>query len=83
MRALDWLGRHPLLKFMLGHCLVGIAAGWSFVAGMLAFDVGGLAALIFGSASPGLALALLLFGTAVTFGGVAMGGAIMSLGAKR
>ncbi len=83
MRAIAFFRRHALLRFMLAHCLVGIAAGWGFVAGLLAFDIGGLAALIFGSDEPALALALLLFGTAITFGGVAMGGAIMNLGADR
>lgn len=80
---LAFFRRHALLRFMLSHCLVGIAAGWAFVAGLLAFDVGGLAGLIFGSDEPGLALALLLFGTAITFGSVAMGGAIMSIGDDR
>ncbi len=79
MQVVDFFRRHALLRFMLSHCLVGIAAGWGFVAGLLALDIGGLSALIFGSDEPALALALLLFGTAITFGSVAMGGAIMNL----
>ncbi len=83
MRIIEFFRRHALLRFMLAHCLVGIAAGWGFVAGLLALDIGGLAGLIFGSDEPALALALLLFGTAITFGSVAMGGAIMNLGGDR
>lgn len=83
MPVLEFFRRHALLRFMLSHCLVGIAAGWGFVAGLLALDIGGLAGLIFGSDAPALALALLLFGTAITFGSVVMGGAIMSIGDDR
>lgn len=83
MRIVEFFRRHALLRFMLAHCLVGIAAGWGFVVGLLALDIGGLAGLIFGSDEPALALALLLFGTAITFGSVAMGGAIMNLGGDR
>ena len=71
---------HPLLRFLLIHCLIGIGAGWSFLAAFLAFDIGGVAGLVFGSPFPALPLGMLMFGTAITFGGVAMGAGVMMLG---
>lgn len=69
------------VRFLLGHASIGIAAGVLFVAGLLAADVAGLRGLILRGADGWLALGLLLFGSAVTFGSAAMGAAIMGLGA--
>ena len=76
------MANHTLLRFLARHCALGIGAGWLVAGGLLAFDTGGLRTLIFGSAEPSLALGLLLFGMAVTFGSAAMGVAIMGLASK-
>ncbi|MBI2256689.1 MAG: hypothetical protein HYU58_18855 [Proteobacteria bacterium] len=68
-----------LVKFMLRHALIGGAAAIIFVAFLLALDIGGLATLISTSSFGILAVALLTFFTALTFGGLQMGIAVMSL----
>jgi len=68
-----------LVKFMLRHALIGAAAAIAFVAIVLALDVGGLATLIGTSSDGTLAVALLTFFTALTFGGLQMGMAVMSM----
>ncbi|WP_374651427.1 hypothetical protein [Dongia sp.] len=68
-----------LVKFMLRHALIGHAMAGIFVAAFFALDVGGLATLV-GSSNFGiLAVALLTFFTGLTFAGLQMGMAIMSL----
>lgn len=81
--ALRTAGRSlpPHVRFLLGHAGIGIAAGWLFVASIVALDIGGLRGLLMAGADGALALALLLFGTSITFGSAAMGAAIMGLGA--
>lgn len=69
----------PILLFLAGHMLIGIAVGWSILGALLWFDIGGLWRLIGGSAHSGIAMAMLLIGFAITFGSVAMGSAIMAL----
>jgi hypothetical protein len=69
------------VRFLLGHAAIGVSIGVLFVAAVLALDVAGLRGLILRGADGWLALALLLFGSAVTFGSAAMGAAIMGLGA--
>ncbi|MCU0983564.1 MAG: hypothetical protein MUC89_01305 [Acetobacteraceae bacterium] len=69
------------MRFLLGHAAIGVTVGLLFVLGLLALDVAGLRGLILRGADGALALGLLLFGSAVTFGSVAMGAAIMGLGA--
>jgi hypothetical protein len=69
------------VRFLLGHAAIGIAVGVLFVVALLALDVPGLRGLMLRGADGVLALGLLLFGSAVTFGSVAMGAAIMGLGA--
>jgi hypothetical protein len=72
--------RLPLLiRFLLLHAAIGIAAGWLVVAGLLATNAGGLADVVFHAAAPALPIAMLMFGTAITFGGAAMGAGIMLL----
>lgn len=73
------LRHQPLIRFLIAHCLIGIAGGWVMLAGLVVLDVGGLGTLILRSAAPWLAIAVLGFGIAVTFGSAAMGAAIMSL----
>jgi len=71
----------PFLRFLLRHTLVGIGAGWLFVALLLALDIAGLRSLMLhGSRTDGLvALVLLVVFSAITFGSAAMGAAIMGL----
>lgn len=69
----------PILLFLAGHMLVGIAVGWAILGALLWFDIGGLWRLIGGSTQIGLVMTMLLIAFAVTFGSVAMGSAIMAL----
>jgi hypothetical protein len=64
---------------MLRHALIGAAAAIVFVAIVMLLDVGGLATLVGTSIYGPLAVALLTFFTALTFGGMQMGIAVMSL----
>ncbi len=68
----DW----RLVRFLVRHALVGIAVGWNLLGLLLVLDVAGLGTLISGSEHRLVALALLLAGFAVTFGGVAMATAV-------
>ncbi len=68
----DW----RLVRFLVRHALVGIAVGWNLLGLLLVLDVAGLGTLVAQSAHRWEALALLLAGFAVTFGGVAMATAI-------
>jgi hypothetical protein len=69
--------RNPLLRFLLGHLLQGLVGALIFTAMVLASDLGGLRTLMLASTDGLLALGLLVFGLSVTFGGVAMGVAVM------
>lgn len=68
-----------LLRFLLCHCLAGIAVGWGLVATLLFTNAGGLGDLVFGSDDPVVPVLMLLGGMAVTFGSAAMGTGVMSL----
>jgi hypothetical protein len=69
-----------LVPYLVRHCFAGMLAGWTAVGALLLLDVGGLGGLIFGAEAWLLALAMLLAFFGLTFGSVAMGAAIMSLG---
>jgi hypothetical protein len=68
-----------LLKFLALNCAIGVAAGLIFLAGLLVIDLAGLRTLIWDSPNPMLPLALLAAGLSITFGGVAMAGAVMMM----
>lgn len=68
------------LRFLLLHLAMGMSVGWAVLAGILWFDVARLGSLLMGSPNVVEATAMLLVVFAVTFGGAAMGSAIMSLG---
>ncbi len=72
--------RSPLLRFLLHHCLIGIAAGWTLLAGLLLSNAMGLQTLIFSSAFWLEAMILLTVFFAITFGSLAMGTGVMLLG---
>lgn len=70
----------PLVRFILGHVVVGTAAGWTLLAALLALDVAGLRSLIANSPDGALAGGMLALFFAITFGSAASGAAIISLG---
>ena len=78
MRRL-WMSLPKLIRFMLVHIANGMVIGCSFLLVLIWFDVAGLAGLLESDTS-GLATFLLFFQTALTFGAVSMGVAVMHLG---
>jgi hypothetical protein len=64
---------------MLIHIANGMVIGCAFLFVLIWFDVGGLARLLAKDTS-GLATFILFFQTALTFGAVSMGIAVMHLG---
>lgn len=72
-----------MLRFLIRHLLYGIAGGLVFGGGLLLLDFADLYSLISGSQEPLLWLLLLFFGLFATFGSVAMGVGVMSLGDHR
>ncbi|MDB5611866.1 MAG: hypothetical protein JWP25_8766 [Bradyrhizobium sp.] len=71
--------RTPLFRLRAINLAAGIAVAALLVGGLLLLDPGGLRHLILADR---VALGLLLFGFAVTFGSAAMGSAIMALGRR-
>ncbi|HEX6142104.1 MAG TPA: hypothetical protein VFZ01_05270 [Geminicoccaceae bacterium] len=71
---------NPLISLLLRHGAAGVLAGWISLGGLLWLDVGRLRTLIMTDQGGGVALLMLAAGFAVTFGGAAMGAAIMGLG---
>jgi hypothetical protein len=69
----------PLIAFLARHCLLGIAAGWLLLGGLILLDVGRIGELLFASEHWLLTLIMAAAGFAVTFGGLAMGTAIFLL----
>ena len=74
-----WMLLPKLVRFLIVHAANGMVLGCLLVFGLLWFDVGGLARLLAKDAS-GLATFVLFFQTALTFGAVSMGIAVMNLG---
>lgn len=70
----------PLLKFLARHLFFGLAGGVVFGSAVLYFDLGGIGSLVMASSDKYLWMFLLYFGIFITFGSVAMGFGIMSLG---
>jgi hypothetical protein len=66
-----------LTRFLLKHALIGASVAVVFVTTLLAMDVAQLGSLMARSGSGGLAAAVLTFATALTFGSVQMGFAVM------
>lgn len=77
-----WLALPKLIRFMLTHVANGMAIGCAALLGMIWFDVFGMGTLLEKDRS-GLATAVLFFQTALTFGAVSMGVAVMNLGEDR
>jgi hypothetical protein len=72
--------RDPFHRLLAINLVIGIGAAVLMVGGLLALNPGGLRHLILADRTPATAGLLLLFGFVVTFGSVAMGTAIMSIG---
>jgi hypothetical protein len=70
-----------VIPFMVRHAMLGFAIAALFVGGLLAFDIGGFAALLQGApwATRIMATALLWFMTGLTFASAQMGFALMAL----
>ena len=80
LRALQSFFREPLFRLLAINLAIGITAAVLLLAGFLILNPYGLRDLIVADRAPVTALLLLLFGFVVTFGSVAMGTAIMTLG---
>nr|WP_294544636.1 hypothetical protein [uncultured Rhodopila sp.] len=69
-----------MLRYVLPHLLAGCLAGVVASVGIVATDIGSLRELVLNTQGGWIAFALLTFGLVVTFGSIAMGGAIMAIG---
>ena len=74
-----WLRLPKLVRFMLIHTANGMALGCLFLFALIWLDFAGLGRLLAKDES-GLATFVLFFQTALTFGAVSMGVAVMHLG---
>jgi hypothetical protein len=74
-----WMRLPRLIRFMLIHIANGMVLGCIFVFALIWLDVAGIGRLLAKDAS-GLATFVLFFQTALTFGAVSMGVAVMHLG---
>jgi hypothetical protein len=77
------LFRRPLIRLLAINLAIGVSVAMLMLGGLLAINPHGLRDLILSDRSGGAAIGLLLFGLVVTFGSVAMGTAIMTLGHER
>ena len=72
-----WRRLPELVRFLALNCAIGIGAGWFLLALLLMSDVSRIGTLIWASASPALAIAMLAAAFAITFGGAAAAAAVM------
>jgi len=72
-----WRKLPRLVRFILRNIAIGIAIGWSLLAGLLYVDMGGLYSMISHSSYGTTALFLLMGGFAVTFGPAAVASAVL------
>ncbi|WP_297977651.1 hypothetical protein [uncultured Amaricoccus sp.] len=75
----NWLRLPRLVRFMVVHTANGMVLGCLFLFVLIWLDFAGLARLLAQDES-GLATFVLFFQTALTFGAVSMGVAVMHLG---
>lgn len=66
-----------LLRFLLTHAVVGVAAGWSVLLALLATNVANLRTLIMTSSDGPLVIVMLAVFFALTFGSLGMGFGVM------
>lgn len=69
----------PMLRFLGLNLGIGVGVGIGFAALIVMGNVGTLKTLIAGADNPWLAIFLLYFMCALTFGSLAMGAAVMSM----
>ncbi|MFN3657315.1 MAG: hypothetical protein ACK4UO_08695 [Pseudolabrys sp.] len=74
--------RHPLLVLLAINLAIGVSVAVLLLGGLMALNPFRLRDLILADHAGGAALGLLLFGFVITFGSMAMGTAIMTLGHK-
>ena len=67
----------PFLRWLFWHMVIGVAAGWTALAAILARDVWGVRTLIAGTSEGVIALVMLAIFFAITFGSAGMGFAVM------
>ncbi|HLZ06665.1 MAG TPA: hypothetical protein VKR55_31540 [Bradyrhizobium sp.] len=72
--------REPLFRLLAINLAIGACAAALLVGGLLWLDPAGLRELIFADRAPAIAIGVLLGSFFITFGSVAMGSAIMTLG---
>jgi|SRR5581483_4897596 len=77
--ATPWF-RRPLIRLLAVNVAIGAAIAVLMLGGLLLLNPR-LRDLILADRAGGVALGLLLFGLVITFGSVAMGSAIMAIGA--
>jgi TRAP-type C4-dicarboxylate transport system permease small subunit len=68
-----------LIRFILTNVAIGFAAAIAFVGGLIAMDINGLRTLMLESDAGGVALAVLIFFTGLTFASAQVGIAVMRL----
>jgi len=71
-----------VLRYVLPHLLAGCLAGVVASVGLVATNLGSLRDLVLNTDGGWVAFALLTFGLVVTFGSIAIGGAIMAIGSR-
>lgn len=67
----------PLIRFLLKWSLIGMGAGWLFVALLLAADLGGVRSLLGRADSPLLALFIMGFSFSISFAQVTVLAAVL------
>ena len=75
--------RQPLIRLLAINLAIGVSVAALMLVGLPALNPHHLRDLILADRSGGAAIGLLLFGLVVTFGSVAMGTAVMTLGEKK
>jgi hypothetical protein len=65
--------QQKLTRYLIRHLLTGVAVGWSLLLAIVWTDLGGIGSLVHGSDAGALALSMLAFAFAITFGSAAMG----------
>lgn len=71
--------RGGLLRHLALHLAFGVTVGIAFALALVASDVAGLRELIQDTSQPAIALFMICFMNALTFGSLAMGAGIMGL----
>ena len=71
-----------VLRYVLPHLLAGCLAGVVASVGLVASNLGSLRDLVLNTDGGWIAFGLLTFGLVVTFGSIAIGGAIMAIGSR-